>query len=92
MEVGLETQVCSFFPFFSTLKLFLCLRGGIQILVKTLAGKTITLEVESSGTIDNVKVKIRGQVKHHVLSLHAEVRRLDSRFQCHKPLFVLPDF
>ena len=77
---------------FSSLNLVLHLHGGIQILVKTLTGKTITLEVESSGTIDNVKVKIRGQVKHHVLSLHAEVRRLDSRFQCHKPLFVLPDF
>ena len=30
-----------------------------QIFVKTLTGKTITLEVESSDTIDNVKSKIQ---------------------------------
>ncbi|CAD6342817.1 unnamed protein product [Miscanthus lutarioriparius] len=32
---------------------------GMQIFVKTLTGKTITLEVESSDTIDNVKAKIQ---------------------------------
>ena len=31
----------------------------MQIFVKTLTGKTITLEVESSDTIDNVKQKIK---------------------------------
>ena len=31
----------------------------VQIFVKTLTGKTITLEVESSDTIDNVKSKIQ---------------------------------
>ena len=35
------------------------LRGGMQIFVKTLTGKTITLEVEASDTIDNVKAKIQ---------------------------------
>ena len=35
------------------------LRGGMQIFVKTLTGKTITLEVESSDTIENVKSKIQ---------------------------------
>ena len=35
----------------STLHLVLRLRGGMQIFVKTLTGKTITLEVESSDTI-----------------------------------------
>jgi ubiquitin len=32
----------------------------VQIFVKTLTGKTITLEVESSDTINNVKAKIHG--------------------------------
>lgn len=32
---------------------------GMQIFVKTLTGKTITLEVEASDTIDNVKSKIQ---------------------------------
>ncbi|CAN6859555.1 unnamed protein product, partial [Brassica oleracea] len=35
------------------------LRFKMQIFVKTLTGKTITLEVESSDTIDNVKAKIQ---------------------------------
>ncbi len=43
----------------STLHLVLRLRGGMQIFVKTLTGKTITLEVEVSDTIDNVKSKIQ---------------------------------
>ncbi|CAI0396318.1 unnamed protein product, partial [Linum tenue] len=34
-------------------------REKMQIFVKTLTGKTITLEVESSDTIDNVKAKIQ---------------------------------
>ncbi|SBT45086.1 polyubiquitin 5, putative [Plasmodium ovale wallikeri] len=44
----------------STLHLVLRLRGGgMQIFVKTLTGKTITLDVESSDTIENVKAKIQ---------------------------------
>ena len=31
----------------------------MQIFVKTLTGKTITLEVENSDTIDNIKAKIQ---------------------------------
>merc|ERR1712194_779478 len=43
----------------STLHLVLRLRGGMQIFVKTLTGKTITLDVEPSDTIDNVTAKIQ---------------------------------
>jgi len=43
----------------STLYLTLRLRGGMQIFVKTLTGKTIILEVEPSDTIENVKAKIQ---------------------------------
>nr|XP_012423958.1 PREDICTED: ubiquitin-like [Odobenus rosmarus divergens] len=43
----------------STLHLVLPVRGSMQIFVKTLTGKTITLEVEPSDTIENVKVKIQ---------------------------------
>ena len=39
----------------------------MQIFVKTLTGKTITLEVEASDSIENVKAKI--QVKFKILNL-----------------------
>lgn len=47
----------------STLQLLLRLRGGkaMQIFVKTLTGKTLTLEVEPSATIKNVKAKIEAK-------------------------------
>ena len=43
----------------STVHLVLRLRGGMQIFVKTLTGKTITLEVEPSDSIEIVKAKIQ---------------------------------
>ena len=43
----------------STLHLVVRLHGGMQIFVKTLKGKTITLEVEPSDTIEDVKEKIQ---------------------------------
>ena len=44
----------------STIHLVLRLRGGgMQIFVKTLTGKTITLDVESTDSVENVKVKIQ---------------------------------
>ena len=44
-------------PSFLSLLFFLSLK--MQIFVKTLTGKTITLEVEPSDTIENVKAKIQ---------------------------------
>ena len=41
--------------------LVLRLRGGMEIYVKTLTGKTITLEVEPSDFIENVKKKIQDE-------------------------------
>ena len=43
----------------STLHLVLYLRGQMQIFVKTLTGKTITLEVDTTDTIENIKAKIQ---------------------------------
>ncbi|WP_248788045.1 ubiquitin-like protein, partial [Escherichia coli] len=43
----------------STAHLVLRLRGGLLIFVKTLTGKTITLEVEPSDTIEKVKPNIQ---------------------------------
>ena len=45
----------------STLHLVLRLRGGTQIFEKTVNGKTITLEVESSDTVASVKAKIQAK-------------------------------
>ena len=43
----------------STLHLVLRLRGGMQIFVKTLQGNTITLDVEPSDTIKDLKAKVQ---------------------------------
>ncbi|XP_065891205.1 polyubiquitin-like isoform X2 [Dysidea avara] len=45
----------------STLHLVLRLRRGMHLFVKTLTGKIITLEVEASDTIENVKTKIKDE-------------------------------
>ena len=52
----------------STLHLILRLRGGMQIFNETLSGTTMTLEVESVGTIDNVKDKIQDEENIHLNS------------------------
>ena len=43
----------------STIHLVLRLRGGSQIFVKTLSGRSITLNVEKTDTIEELKTKIR---------------------------------
>jgi len=43
----------------NTLHLILCLRGGIQLFVKILTGKTLVFNVDSSDTVDSVKAKIQ---------------------------------
>ncbi|CAL9767478.1 unnamed protein product [Musa acuminata subsp. burmannicoides] len=43
---------------YSTLFLALRLRGGMQIFVKMLTGRTVTIEVESSDTVADSKAKI----------------------------------
>jgi len=43
----------------STIHLVLRLRGGMQIFVKTLNGRSMTLDVESSTSIEQLKEKIR---------------------------------
>ena len=40
-------------------KLFLSKRYRMQIFIKTLTGKTITLDVEASDSIENIKAKIQ---------------------------------
>ena len=52
----------------STLHLVLRLRGGMQIFVKTLTGKTITLDVEPSDTIENVKQKSKIKKVYHQIN------------------------
>lgn len=50
----------------------------MQIFVKTLTGKTITLEVESSDTIDNVKSKIQGTLfSHHTTTTITKSRHMN---------------
>ena len=57
-QVGCTLGVCEV-PDVTSHHLVFGLRGCMQIFVKTLTGKTITLEVEPSDTVENVKAKIQ---------------------------------
>lgn len=45
----------------STVHLVLRLRGGMQIFVKTLTGRTMTVEVDSTDTVESLKEKIQNK-------------------------------
>jgi ubiquitin len=55
LNTNTPSKLSSHYPSLRALTLVV----AMQIFVKTLTGKTITLEVESSDTIDNVKAKIQ---------------------------------
>ena len=46
----------------------------MQIFVKTLTGKTITLEVEAADTIENVKAKIQVGTKFRFYENYLKIR------------------
>jgi ubiquitin len=45
-------------PSTTSMSSILSLRGGMQLFVKTLTGKTVSIEVEEGETIEDVKAKI----------------------------------
>ena len=48
----------------STLHLVLRLRGGMQVFVRTLTGQILTIDVESSDSVEALKLKIEDTVEY----------------------------
>jgi len=65
IKVRFDTFPVDFLPYLEFVEILHCMTSiahcvdRMQIFVKTLTGKTITLEVEPSDTIENVKAKIQ---------------------------------
>ena len=59
IKIGGHTESIHIIQFSSLLTTHYYQHQAMQIFVKTLTGKTITLDVEPSDTIDNVKTKIQ---------------------------------
>eukprot|EP00814_Leptocylindrus_danicus_P002104 CAMPEP_0116020396 /NCGR_PEP_ID=MMETSP0321-20121206/9769_1 /TAXON_ID=163516 /ORGANISM="Leptocylindrus danicus var. danicus, Strain B650" /LENGTH=291 /DNA_ID=CAMNT_0003491073 /DNA_START=47 /DNA_END=922 /DNA_ORIENTATION=- len=55
-STGSSSNSCSFSP--SLARMMNIPRGGMQLFVKTLTGKTVTIEVEEGESIEDVKAKI----------------------------------
>jgi len=64
----------------------------MQIFVKTLTGKTITLEVEPSDSIENVKTKIQDKEGRDFSSKRKRKQQIISCHMCMKPSILLSLF
>ena len=67
----------------------------MQIFVKTLTGKTITLEVEASDTIENVKAKIQVNISLQIFVIkmpNKSIKNLKLNFLSSRTIFlILPE-